>query len=155
MTYKIVPLPVSFLDRARCGIDDQAFSVEFFDAEGGEPLRDVLRRAQAGERIALGSYSPHRLNGPFKEYGPIYFSANQSGDVVALDTLPIAPRSDYFNQTFVLRAYSDSERIVDSVLTLPDVADAVIAGLFENANVAFILARFAAYGCYGCRIERA
>lgn len=155
MSYIIVPISAKFLERARAGRDDQLFPVEFFEAEGGEPLRDVLRRAVPGEPIALASFSPHELNGPFKEYGPVYFCASPSDEVVALDSLPAEPSSNYFLKSYVLRAYSREERIVGSAVTTPEEGEQVISDFFRMPEVAFIHARFTAYGCYGCRIERA
>ncbi len=154
MPYKIIPISENFLSRARSGLDDQHFPVEFFQAEGGEPLRDVLRRAEPGEAIALASFSPHTLNSPYKEYGPIYIRATASDESVPLDSLPASTSRDYLRQTFVLRAYSQSERIINSVLTTEHDAEKIIADFFEIPEVAFILARFGAYGCYACRIER-
>ena len=154
MTYQIIPISEDFLSRARGGLDDQHFPVEFFEAKGGEPLRDVLRRAEPGEAIALASYSPHALNSPYKEFGPVYIRATPSGESVPLDSLPASPSRDYLRQTFVLRAYSQREHIVDSVLTTKHDAEKIIADFLEIPEVAFILARFGAYGCYACRIER-
>lgn len=68
--------------------------------------------------------------------------------------LPIGAAGAYFSRPFVLRAYSQDERIVDALITGPADAEANIASLFARGEVAFILARFAAYGCYACRIER-
>ena len=68
--------------------------------------------------------------------------------------LPVSAERGYFGQQFVLRAYSTSERIVDACLSSPEQYAADLSRFFENSEIAFVLARFAAYGCYGCRIER-
>jgi hypothetical protein len=149
MPYQIIPLPADFLARVRAGQDDQGQPVEFSIAEGGEPLRDILRRARPGEAIALASYCPFQAAGPYREFGPVFISAAPSPE-----TVPFEPERNYFSSTFVLRAYSAAERIVDAVLVAPDQAEEAIARLFGKPDVAFILARFAAYGCYACRIER-
>jgi hypothetical protein len=151
MPYQIIPLPAAFLARVRAGHDDLGQPVEFSIAEGGEPLRDVLRRARPGEPIALASYCPFQAAGPYREFGPVFVGAAASPEAVPVESLHAR---DYFSSTFVLRAYSSAERIVDAVLVAPDQADDAIAGLFGRPEVAFILARFVAYGCYACRIER-
>jgi hypothetical protein len=151
--YIIVAIKPAFERRARDGgIDDQGQAVEPHAAAGGEPLRDVMRRAEPGERILLGSYCPFERNGPYKEYGPIFILAAAGGAVPPV--LPIGAAGAYFSRPFVLRAYSQDERIVDALITEPADAEANIAKLLARAEIAFILARFAAYGCYACRIER-
>jgi hypothetical protein len=154
MPYQIIPLPADFLARVRAGHDDQGQPVEFSIAEGGEPLRDVLRRARPGEPIALASYCPFQAAGPYREFGPVFVGATAAPETVAFDSLPLPPARDYFSSTFVLRAYSGAERIVDAVLVAPGQAEEAIARFLGRPEVAFILARFAAYGCYACRIER-
>ncbi len=151
--YIIVPIKPAFGRRARlAGIDDQGQAVEEHVAEGGEPLRDLMRRARPGERILLGSYCPFERSGPYKEYGPIFIAAEAGGEPPP--ALPAGEADAYFAKPFVLRAYSHDERIVDALITEPADAGTNIAKLFARADAAFILARFAAYGCYACRIER-
>ncbi len=155
MPYHVIPLPAEFLARVRMGQDDQGQPVEVSVAQGGEPLRDLLRRARPGERIALASYCPFKVAGPYKEYGPVFVSAQASAETPVLDRLPLVPASDYLSRPFVLRAYSSAERIVDATIAAPELAGETIARFLATPEVAFILARFAAYGCYACRIERA
>lgn len=57
-------------------------------------------------------------------------------------------------QPFVLRAYSKEENIAAAELVEPSDAQEVLIRMFNNSEVEFILARYAAYGCYGFRIER-
>jgi hypothetical protein len=152
--YRIVPIDSDFVARARAGRDDQGTPVEFSIAEGGEPLRDQLRRAQPGERILLASYCPFEHQGPFREYGPVFLSA----DALLPEppsALPMQGERPYLGAQFVVRGYSDDERIVDAYVTGPDQAAHDIARLFAQEDVAFILLRFAAYGCYALRLERA
>jgi len=52
MNYQVIPIRESFLHKVRnTQLDDQNQSVETFVAKGGEPCRDVLRRAVEGEVI--------------------------------------------------------------------------------------------------------
>ncbi|OON64280.1 hypothetical protein B0920_13410 [Massilia sp. KIM] len=150
---RIVPLPDAFLRRAREGMDDQGQAVERHVAEGGEPLRDLLRRARPGEAILLASYCPFTQAGPYREYGPVFVSA-QGGEAPACDALPLAGPQPYLGASFVLRAYSGDERIVDARVSAPQSADADLSALFARPEVAFVLARFTAYGCYALRLER-
>lgn len=151
----LIPLPAAYLRRLReTGLDDLGQPVEHHLAQGGEPCRDVLRRALPGEALLLASYCPFTVAGPYKAYGPVFVLAQASTEVVDYRTLPAAPAGDYFGEQFVLRAYSAQERIVDAVLSSPARYEADLAALFAAEQVAFVLARFAGYGCYGCRIER-
>jgi hypothetical protein len=153
--YRITPVSVSFLRRARDeGLDDLNQPVEHHIAEGGEPCRDVLRRARAGERLILASYSPFNISGPYREYGPVFILADPAAQLT-LTALPIGGQQPYFGNQFVLRAYSAQERIVDAALVSPDNAEDSLQGFLGRKDVAAVVARFAAYGCFGCRIVRA
>ncbi len=158
MKIVIRTLRPDFLLKIRdAGLDDQNQKVIKLAANGGESCRDVLRRAMPGENIILASYCPFTVAGPYKEYGPVFALEYPSTEVVDYHTLPLpnGRPTDYLReQPFVLRAYSKSENIVAAYLSDPSSARLLISNLFENEKVEFILARYAAYGCYGFRIER-
>jgi hypothetical protein len=158
MDIHIAPLPEAFLRRVRAdGLDDLGQPVERLIAEGGEPCRDVLRRARPGEAILLASHSPFSRPGPFREFGPIYLLAQASDESVERRQLPLpqGAATDYFRESLVLRAYSAEQRIVDARLVAAGVAETVVAELLRRPDVAFLQARFPTYGCFSCRIERA
>lgn len=151
--FHIVPLPASYLARVRDGIDDLGQPVERHIAAGGEPLRDGLRRARPGEAILLASYCPFTVAGPYREYGPVFVSAAGT-ESPALDSLPLEGAHPYLAASFVLRAYSADERIVDARLSSPQAAAGDLDAFFVRDDVAFVLARFPTYGCYALRLER-
>ena len=150
---RIVALSDTFLARVRAGTDDQGQPVERHIAQGGEPLRDCLRRAVPGEAILLASYCPFTVAGPYKEYGPVFVSASPQ-PAPRRDALPVDGEQPYLGASFVLRAYSREERIVDAVLTTASAAARDLDVFLARDDVAFVLARFAAYGCYALRVER-
>lgn len=153
--FRVRPIRPGFLQKVRQqGVDDLNQPVEKHVAAGGEPCRDVLRGALPGEELILASYCPFETAGPYKEYGPVFVLAQPSAAPLDLAGLPIGEDQAYFTRTFVLRAYSRAERITDAVLTLPQDAERNLHMLLANPDVAFVLARFAGYGCYGCRVER-
>ncbi|WP_081686824.1 DUF1203 domain-containing protein [Chitinilyticum litopenaei] len=158
MPITIRPIRADFLLKAReAGLDDQNQPVVRLLAKGGEPCRDVLRKARPGEALILASYCPFSVPGPYKEYGAVYILAQASNEAVRYDRFPLPTGSplDYLrDKPFVLRAYSADERIVDAELLHPAQAEAVLARFFANPEVSFVLARFAAYGCYALRIDR-
>src|SRR6266568_231186 len=87
----IAPIPHLFLNRVRSeGIDDLGQPVKTVLAQGGEPCRDVLRRARPGEELILASFTPFSKPGPYKEYGPIFVLADETGEEIGRDHLPPA-----------------------------------------------------------------
>jgi hypothetical protein len=154
MKIQIAPLPEEFLTRVRTkGIDDLGQPVKrLVSVEGGEPCRDVLRRALPGEELILASFSPFGQVGPYHEYGPVFVLANADGtDSAARDRLPV---DGYLRSQFVVRAYGADESIVDAAMVTPGDADDVIERFFASGDVAFVHARFPVYGCFALRIDR-
>ena len=152
MTIRIEPLPASFLRRVRHeGIDDLGQPVKRVVAEGGEPCRDVLRRAVAGEELILASFTPFTKVGPYKEYGPVFVLAKDSNESAALDSLPT---DGYLRERFVVRAYSEAEEILDAEMVTRDDADGTVQRFLARGETAFLHVRFPTYGCFALRLER-
>jgi len=148
----IPQIPQSFLTKVRTtGLDNQGQPVKRVIAEGGEPCRDVLRRARPGEELILASFTPFSVAGPYKEFGPIFVLANASDEEVARDAFPI---TDYFRDQFVIRAYSRNEEIVDAAMTQRASAESTIKRFFAKDDVAFLHVRFPTYGCFALRLDR-
>ena len=115
-----------------------------------------MRGAKEGEELILASYCPFTKAGPYKEYGAVFVLANPSDEVVNYTEFPLPTntQNDYFGDYFALRAYDNDESIYDARLVTPVNAEQTIDELFAAPQVQFILARFAAYGCYALRLER-
>lgn len=151
---RILPISSAFLSRAREGFDDLGQPVRRLVAEGGEPLRDVLRRALPGEELILASHSPFSKEGPFKEYGPVYLLADPSGEMPAIMSIVVGETWSYLRGNFVIRAYSREEDILDAALVEAEDAQEVVDRFFARPEVSFLHARFPTYGCFALRIER-
>jgi len=153
MNIQIAPIPQSFLDKVRKeGIDDLGQPVHRLVSEnGGEPCRDVLRRAKPGEELILASFSPFHKTGPYHEYGPVFVLANPDSDA-SRSTLPL---NGYLREQFVLRAYSANEEILDAAMVTPAIADETVERFLASPDVAFVHARFPTYGCFALRVDRA
>lgn len=152
----IAPLPAAFLSRVRAeGVDDLGQSVRHLVAKGGEPCRDVLRRATPGQALILASFTPFQRAGPYREYGPVFVLADGGTEQPPLDVLPPAGQEDdYLRRQFVVRAYSGEEEILDArMVQAPRFALAVDL-FFASEDVAFLHVRFPTYGCFACRIDR-
>ncbi len=154
----IKPLPQDFLTRVReRGLDDQLQPVRrYISTEGGEPCRDVLRRARPGEEVILASFCPYTQAGPYKEFGPVYVLANPSNENVQRNVMPLpnGRLETFLGERFALRAYDHSESIIDGELAQADEAEAFIERFLQRPEVAFVQARFPAHGCFACRFER-
>ncbi|RBB92408.1 hypothetical protein C3E97_033795 [Pseudomonas sp. MWU12-2115] len=89
MAWRMETLDEAFAAAARTrGVDAQGQPVRRVAAQGGEPLRDGLRRARPGEALLLASYSPFRQSGPYKECGPVFVgAASGAGALPTLETL--------------------------------------------------------------------
>lgn len=151
---RVAPIPEDFLRRVRSGRDDLQQAAKRVTARGGEPCRDVLRRARPGEELILASFSPFQKPGPFHEYGPVYVLAKESNEEVDRDAIPSGEDTDYLRAQFVIRAYSADEEILDASLVDPDRAQDVVERFFAREDVAFLHVRFPTYGCFACRLDR-
>jgi Protein of unknown function (DUF1203) len=154
---KVAPMPAAFLTRARAeGVDDLGQPVKRTVARGGEPCRDVLRRARPGERLILASFSPFSKPGPYHEYGPVFIFENAEPDAIREDELPpIDSPDDYLREQFVIRAYSADEEILDAELTRAADIGLTIDRFFDSPATSFLHVRFPTYGCFALRIDRA
>jgi len=154
---RIAPIPQKFLDRVRNeGLDDLGQPVKHVIAQGGEPCRDVLRRAQPGERLILASFTPFTKTGPYKEYGPIFVKADAEEESISREELPAAGSDGtYLNQQFVVRAYTEAEEIRDASLTTAPELASTVERFLASEETAFLHVRFPAYGCFAFRIDRA
>lgn len=157
MNFWLQSLSAGFLQHVRdTGTDAQGQAVQRLHATGGEPCRDILRRAKPGEEIILASFSPFAHSGPFREFGPVYIMATETREDVERSALPLPDGSDtaYFGEQFVLRAYNQDDAIVSATLVTTATAYETLADYLDRDEVVFVDARFATYGCFACRIAR-
>src|SRR6476469_6647243 len=133
---RVSPIPPEYLNRVRDeGIDALGQQVKRVVAEGGEPCRDVLRRARPGEELILASFSPFTHEGPYREFGPVFLLANPSDEDVTRDGFP---STDYFRERLVLRAYTREESIRDAeLISFADVPSA-LERLLAHPDTAFV-----------------
>lgn len=158
MNIRIAAIPDRFLARVRSqDLDDLGQPVKRVVAEGGEPCRDVLRRARPGEELILASFTPFTQPGPYHEYGPIFVLANGSDEPVRRDSLEqvLGTGADYLKERFVVRAYSAAEEISDAALIASEEFSRTVERFLAASETAFLHVRFPAYGCFACRIDRA
>jgi len=159
MTTATVPLHVAALpldDLARIrsrGEDDfgNPLIVTTVADAGGSPLRCCLREAKGGERIALISYQPSKIGGPYAEVGPVFIHAEECAGYTEKDRYPHGFR----HRRQLLRAYDDAGRIVDAeIAENGDAAEALCASFFLRPDIAYIHSRNVLWGCYMFTIQR-
>lgn len=152
-SFDVAGARLEFVQRVRLsGRDDQQQSVVRFEsAVGGEPLRDQLRRARAGEAVLLGSQRLFDEESPFREYGPIYVSAELARVTVAPEALF---SGDYFRSELVLRRYDHRRYITNARRVQKEEATSVVEEWLAQEDTAFVDARFPEYGCFACRFAR-
>jgi hypothetical protein len=120
------------------------------DADRGFPCRIGLRDVGVGERVILLNYVSHDVAGPFRTAYAIYVGEQSQPARPFIDTLP-----DYLgSRALSLRAFDTDGLIVTAVLARPGESDAAVRKLFADERVAYIMAHFAAFGCFGAKIER-
>lgn len=113
------------------------------------PCRFTLQMVRPGEEVILMSYSPFRLDHPYRETGPIFIRAR--GDVGYSDVHRWAPEMDPTQRVF--RAYNSAEEITDARIGTAE-PEGLIAELFANPAADCIHVRSLTYGCFTFKIER-
>ncbi|POA97984.1 DUF1203 domain-containing protein [Chromobacterium sinusclupearum] len=155
MAWQLETLDPVFVQRARReGVDALGQTVRRVPAKGGEPLRDVLRRARPGEPLILASYSPFRQIGPYREFGPVFLSAEpQADDVPPLDAI-LSENHGYFAEYAALRAYDAEQTIIAAALLPVEEIRLQLRQWETRDEMVFAMLRFPAHGCYAARLNR-
>jgi hypothetical protein len=145
------------LDELRQRDDSGAAPRLLVDEEGGSPLRCCLRPISPGERVALVSYAPLRRwaretgadPGPYEETGPVFIHAGPcAGPASPGYPEPLAGSHRVF------RSYSADGRILAGRLfglgeaSDASSAEAVLAGIFADPEVALVHIRAVEFGCF-------
>ena len=151
--YTLGALRAGFVEQVReREIDDLQQPVVRSVARGGEPLRDLLRRALSGEEIILASYCPFDRAGPFREFGPIYVSARGGQrESEWIFSRRLDPALDYFQRQLTLRAYGFDGAIADATIIDFSAAPEQLERFLGRNDVEFVDARFPSYGCFAAR----
>lgn len=119
-------------------------------ADRGFPCRIGLRDAMLGERLILLHHISHDVPGPFRTAYAIYVSEEGEQAAPSFDALPGCLDS----RPLSLRGFAGDGMLVTAVLTQPSEGDMAIRLLFADTRIAYIMAHFAAYGCFAATIER-
>jgi Protein of unknown function (DUF1203) len=133
------------------------------DEAGGNPLRCCLSRSRPGERVALVSYAPLRRWA--SETGAEPRAYDETGPVFVHPEACPGPAADGYpaamgGERRVFRAYTADGRIAGGRLLdqyiseRADAAEAVLAELFADPDVAVVHVRAVEFGCFGFEVRR-
>jgi hypothetical protein len=114
-------------------------------AEGGEPCRRCLRRAQPGEALLLTPYDPFTERSPYAGDGPV-FVHERCGE-------PGAAADQVRESVISVRAYDADAMLVGAEVMPGDRLGERAAALLEDA--AFLHVHFAGPGCFAFRVDPA
>jgi len=127
--------------------DDLDNPIESEVAEGGEPLRCCLRRAQPGEPISVVSYSPFTTRSQWTEVGPVFVHSAECGGYPTPQQLPDELRTG----PRVLRTYhADGSLDYDDITLAPEGADLepLLRELLSRPQVAHVHVRTVLPQCF-------
>ena len=120
-------------------------------ADRGAPCRHCLHDAAPGDELILTGHSPFDQRGPYKEVGPIFLHAAGCPAYASPTVIPPVVR----RRLVTIRAYDESQSIVDADVVDGADAESLIERLFADTRTRYLHARTARFGCFLCRIERA
>ncbi|NQE62555.1 DUF1203 domain-containing protein [Caulobacter sp. RHG1] len=154
MTYAVTSLPAE-LFAPLFAMDDEALAARgarrmIADAPVGYPCRVSLDDAQPGETLILVNYEHQSAPTPFRASHAVFVREGVA-PVSMIGEMPPALR----RRLLSLRAFDTNGMMIAADIVDGAEASNLIAQMFENAQVAYLHAHYAKWGCYAARIDRA
>ena len=154
MTYAVTSLPAEPF-APLFAMDDEALAARgarrvVADAPLGFPCRVSLDDAAPGETLILVNYEHQPAPTPFRASHAIFVRESVE-PVATVDEIPPALR----RRLLALRAFDQEGMMRAADIVEGAQADALIATLFDNPEIAYLHAHYAKWGCYAARIDRA
>jgi hypothetical protein len=115
-------------------------------AEGREPCRRCLRRAEPGEPLLLLGYDPFTVRSPYAGQGPVFVHEHCG-----------APGTGYAQvrgSVLSVRAYDEHAMLLDAEV-MPGEALGDRAAELLDGEAAFLHVHFAGPGCFAFRVDPA
>src|SRR5450432_1574756 len=152
ISFRIEPIESAAVENARARLQQHDPTVELViaDEPNSYPCRHCLEDALPGERMLLFSHSPFEKLGPYKEFGAVF--AHERSCVRA--TSPAIPEQ-LRRRLLALRGYSADQKILAADVVQGAALEPLLEELLRKPEVAYVHARFAKFGCFACRIDRA
>jgi hypothetical protein len=150
--YHILGLEVSFAAQVRRTrvAPEYGHPAILETARGTGPCRVCLQRFQVGvdERV-LFTYRPQGGEGTLGAPGPVFIHAEECPQYRAA-----AFPADLYSLPLVLEAWATGNRIPQARQVSGEQADAALAELFADPDVAFVHVRHGEAGCHIARVSR-
>lgn len=150
--FRYVGIPESLAEEARATRRSPQYGHPAFQdrAKGYGPCRVCLRTFTIGEEDRLlFTYQPHREAGALPQPGPVFIHAAPCARYDAAD-LP----SDFRALPLVVEGYRATGWLVAQEPIAGEPAEAVVARMFERADVDHVHLRNREAGCFMARVER-
>jgi hypothetical protein len=135
--FMIQPLPAG-------EVDAEAPTAVRQVAEGGEPCRRCLRRAERGEPLLLLGYDPFTVRSPYAGNGPV-FVHERCGE-------PGAGADQVRGSVLSVRAYDQDAMLLDAEVMPGEALSDRAAEMLDGA-AAFLHVHFAGPGCFAFRVD--
>lgn len=136
------------LDRMReQGADEHGNPWTLRSAEGWEPLRCCLRKAEESERIALICYTPWTEPSPWLEAGPVFV---HFGRCEGYSTSGDYPEAFLRNRSMLNPFDHTGARAYDHITFLApdDDHEGAVRAILDQPDVAYLHVRSTTAGCY-------
>ena len=117
----------------------------------GFPDRIEMREAEPGESLLLVNYVHQPIASPYRAAHAVYVLEHPRQQYDRTDEIPQVLRSRMIS----LRAFDDDGMIVDADLCPGAQLEAPIHRLLGQASTAYLHLRYAKFGCFACRVDRA
>jgi hypothetical protein len=152
---EIIAIDPDRLDAMRHrGMDEFGNAWELRPAQGWEPLRCCLRKAEPAEDIALICYSPWSKPSPWAEAGPVFVHFHRCPGYATSGDYPEAFRGS----RRMLNPFDHSgARAYDHITFVgpDDDHDAAVRTILDQPDVAFLHDRSATAGCFAFEVRPA
>ncbi|MBV8932930.1 MAG: DUF1203 domain-containing protein [Kutzneria sp.] len=154
-TVRYIAIDPERLDRMRDrGADEYGNPWTLRVANGGEPLRCCLRRAEPDERIALICYTPWTQPSPWMEAGPVFVHFERCAGYETPHLYPAA----FLDHDSVMNTFDHTGARAYQHITFVRPAEdheAVIRALMAEAEVAYLHVRSAEALCFTFEVQPA
>ena len=154
--FRVSGIPADVIEQMRNLSDDelkkQRAVRRIVDARPGFSCRVTLEDAEIGESVLLFNFEHLPGPSPYRSVGPIFVRESASRTYSKINEIPEVLRVS--DRLFSVRAYDETDLLVDAEVIKSGEIDGVIQRLFANASTAYIHVHYAGPGCYSCRIDR-
>lgn len=120
------------------------------DEKPGFPDRIEMRDVDIGQSVLLLNFVSMDKQSPYRASHAIFIREGAEQTFEAKNQIPAV----MYDRLLSLRAFDDEGMMIDAALATGDGIEMLVKRFFENEQISFIDAHYAARGCYSARIVR-